>query len=157
MIRHARIPAVVAMVVTATIGLAVFAATVQFRRSDVSHMSLADLEKKIVGSKDARVWLAYGDRQRDQGRFDRAAQAYQKAAELQGDLMEARLGQGLALGQAAAGGKEKADAFFEYVVRLAGMYPKVALQLMERPELRPLHADERWDPTAAGVKAQAVD
>jgi hypothetical protein len=156
MIRYARIPAVAAMVVTAAIVLAVFAATGQFRRADVMHISLAELEKHVVGSKDARVWLAYGDRLREQGQFDRAAQTYQKAVELQGDLMEARLGQGLTLGQ-AAGGKGKADEFFAYVGRLSGMYPKVAVQLLERPELRPLHADERWEPAVAAAKAQAVD
>ena len=157
MITYARIPAVVAMLLTAAIVLTTLVVTGQFRRSDVTHMSLPDLEKKIVGSKDARLWLAYGDRLREQARFDSAAQAYQKAVELQGDLMEARLAQGLALGQAAAASKDKVDAFFDYAVRLAGMYPKVAVDLLERPELRPLHSDERWEPTAAGAKAQAVD
>jgi hypothetical protein len=158
MTRHARIPAFIAMVLTAAVGLAIFAVTGQFRTTDLAHATLADLEKKIVGNQDARVWLAYGDRLREAARYDMAAQAYHRAGELQSELVEARLGEGLALGQAAVGKSgSAADGFFEYVTRLSGAYPKVAVDLLDRPELRPLHADERWAPAAAGAKAQAVD
>ena len=158
MIRHPRIPAIVGMAATAAIGLGILAATGQFRTTDVAHASLPVLEKKIAdGSKDGRVWLAYGDRLREVTHYDMAVRAYQKALEFMPELREARVGQGLALGQAAGGGKEKADAFFEYVERLTSLYPKVAMDLLARSELRPLHADVRWAPAVAAANVQGVD
>jgi tetratricopeptide (TPR) repeat protein len=154
MTQHGRIPAIVAIALTAVVGLGIFAATGQFRATDLAHASLQDLEKKIVGSKDGRVWLAYGDRLRELGRFENAAQAYQKALELQPDLVDARLNQGLALGQS------NPDAFFEYATQLAANYPKVAVNLMGRPELgaiKTLTSDPRWELTKTAAQAQAVD
>src|SRR4051794_4098347 len=101
MTRHRRIPAMVAMAATLVVGMGLFAVTGQFRSADLAHASLQDLERRIVGSKDARVWLAYANRLREAARYDMAVTAYKKAVELQPDLTEARLGQGLALGHAA--------------------------------------------------------
>jgi hypothetical protein len=154
MTQHPRIPAIVAIGLTALVGLAIFAATGQFRTTDLSHASLSDLEKKIVGATDGRIWLAYGDKLREMGRLPNAAQAYQRAVELQPDLIDARLKQGLALGQTHP------DAFFDYVSRLSINYPKVAVNLMDRPELtalKTLTADPRWELAKTAAQAQAVD
>jgi tetratricopeptide (TPR) repeat protein len=151
MTRYARKPALVAMGVTALLGLGLFAATGQFRKTDLSHATLEELEKKIVGSTDGRIWVAYGDKLREKDRFENAAKAYQRALELQPDLADARLKQGLTLGQYSK------DAFFDYVGRLVISYPKLAVNLMARPELSALHADPRWEPAAAAAMAQAVD
>ncbi len=154
MTQHPRIPAIVAIGLTALVGLAIFAATGHFRTTDLSHASLADLEKKIVGTADGRIWLAYGDKLRQAGRLDSAAKAYQRAADLQPDLIDARLKQGLALGQS------NPDAFFDYVSRLSMNYPKVAVNLMDRPELaalKSLTSDPRWEITRTAAQAQAVD
>ena len=144
----------VAIGLTALVGLAVFAASGQFRTTDLAHASLADLEKKIVGSTDGRVWAAYGDKLRDLDRFDNAARAYQRAIDLQPDLLDARLYLGVTLGQS------NPNAFFEYVARLAMNYPKTAVNLMERPELgaiRALTSDARWELTRTAAQAQVVD
>ncbi len=151
MTRHARNPATAAIVATALLGLGLFAATGQFRKTDLAHASLEELETKIVGSTDGRVWAAYGDKLREMDRFESAAKAYQRALELQPDLTDARLRQGLSLGQS------NADAFFNYVGRLSMNYPKLAVNLMDRPELSALHADARWEPAALAALAQAVD
>lgn len=151
MTKHQRIPAIAAIVITALAGLGLFAATGQFRKTDFAHASLHDLEKQIVGSKDGRLWQAYGDKLGELGRHESAAKAYLRALDFQPDLADARLKAGLALGQSDP------DAFFDYAGRLSMNYPKLAVDLMERPELRPLHADPRWEPAEAGAKAQAVD
>jgi len=151
MTTHERIPAIAAIVLTALAGLGLLAATGQFHRTDLAHASLEELEKQAAGSEDGRVWLAYGDKLREMEQFASSAKAYQRALELQPDLTDARLKEGLALGQSSA------DAFFDYVAKLSMSYPKVAVNLLERPELRALHADARWEPAATGAQAQAVD
>lgn len=115
-------------------------------------MSLPELEKKIVGSHDGGVWLAYGNTLRDLGRFDSAAKAYQRALDFQPELVDARLGLGISLGQC-----NNKDPFFDYAARLSASYPKLAVDLLGRPELHPLHGDARWDPIYTAAKAQAVD
>jgi hypothetical protein len=62
------------------------------------------------------------------------------------------LNEGLALGQS-----RDADAFFAYYTRLSANYPKLAVDLLERPELAPLRSDVRWEPAASSARAQAVD
>jgi len=164
MTRHNRIPALIAIGATLAIGLGLFALTGQFKKVNAAQASLVQLEKEIQkGTKDGHVWLAYGERLRKAGardpkQFDAASRAYQKALEFAPDLLEARLDLGLALGQKALGKDPKeASPFFEYVSKLSGIYPKIAVDLLSRPELRLLHADERWAPAAAGARAQAVD
>jgi tetratricopeptide (TPR) repeat protein len=140
------------MGLTALLGLGIFAATGQFRTTDLGHASLEDLEKRIVGSTDGRVWMAYGDKLRQTDKFEAAAKAYERALELQPDLNDARLKKGMALGQAA-----DANAFFAYVAKLSGTYPKLAVDLMARPEVSGMRADPRWDPAQTAAQAQAVD
>ena len=151
MTQHARIPAIAAIVLTALAGLGLFAATGQFRRTDLAHAPVEELEKRAAGSTDGRVWLAYGDKLREMDQFASSVKAYQRALELQPDLTDARLRQVLSLGQSDA------NAFFDYVAKLSMSYPKVAVDLMDRPELRALHGDPRWEPAASGAQAQAVD
>ena len=152
MTRHARIPAIVAIGLTVLFGLGIFAATGQFRHTDLAHASLQELESKIVGSTDGRVWMAYGDKLSEAGKFDAAAKAYQRSLELKPDLLDARLKRGMALGQSA-----NANAFFDYVGRLSISYPKLAVDLMARPEVSPMRADLRWEPAQTAAQSQAVD
>lgn len=158
MTRHRRIPAFVAIGLTVLVGLGLFAATGQFRSTDLAHATLAELEEKAFGSTDADVWLAYGDKLRAAARFDDAAKAYARSIDLQqadGDARaaaDARLKEGMALGQGA-----NADAFFTYVGRLTMNYPKLAVDLLERPEVSGMRGDPRWEPTKSAAQAQAVD
>jgi hypothetical protein len=151
MTRHKRIPALAALLLSTGAGLAILAATGQFRTPDLQHESMESLEKQILTTRDPKVWLAYGDKLRDAHRPDSAAKAYQKAVELQPDLPAARLNCGLALAAC------NADAFFDYANRLSSTYPRIAVNLLGRPELSPLHADPRWEPTVAAAEAQAAD
>ena len=152
MTRHPRIPAIVALLVTAGAGLGILAATGQFRTTDQSHATLEELEMKIIGSQDGQLWLAYGDKLMAAGQPYVAAKAYERAVLYQGDLADARVNLGLALGQV-----NDPDAFFDYVGRLCINYPKLADDLMRRPELAPLQGHERWEPTQTTARAQAVD
>jgi tetratricopeptide (TPR) repeat protein len=151
MTRHKRIPALAALLLSAGAGLGILAATGQFKTPDLDHESLESLERQIVSTRDGRVWLAYGDKLRELGQPRDAAKAYPRALELQPDLTAARLNWGLALAACDA------DAFFDYANQLAINYPKLAVNLLDRPELAPMHADPRWESTVAAAQAQAAD
>src|SRR5262249_47789281 len=129
MTQHKRIPALAALLLSTGAGLAILAATGQFKTPDWQHESMESLEKQILSTRDPGVWLAYGDKLRDANRPESAAKAYQKAIELQPDLPGARLNWGLALAAS------NADAFFDYANRLSTSYPKIAVNLLGRPEL----------------------
>lgn len=144
-------PAILVFLGVLGAGLLVFAATGQFR-SARTDQPLEALERQIVGSTDGRLWCTYGDRLAQSRQFASAAKAYARAAALAPDLPDVRLKQGLALGQSG-----DAAAFFDYVSRLATMYPKLAADLMDRQELLALHADPHWASTQATVRAQAMD
>jgi tetratricopeptide (TPR) repeat protein len=150
--RHPRIPGLVALLATTGFGLGLLAATGQFRTTDLADVPLEELEKRIVDSADPAVWSAYGDKLRAAGRFPAAAKAYERALALQPDLAPARLNAGIALGQA-----NDPDTFFAYFSRLAATYPKLAVDLSERPELAALRPDPRWEPATAAARAQALD
>jgi tetratricopeptide (TPR) repeat protein len=152
MICHARMPAVIAMALTAAVGLGIMAATGQFRTTDISQATLEQLEKRIATSQDGQVWMAYGDKLRAAGRPEAAAEAYERAVRYQPDLAEARLKLGLAL----AAGKE-ADLFFDYVLKLCIHDAGLADDLMKRPELAPLQGHARWQSTAVTARARAID
>jgi tetratricopeptide (TPR) repeat protein len=151
MTRHQRPPALAALLLSAAAGIAILAATGQFKTPDLQHESLASLEKQIVSTHDGHVWLAYADKLRDAGRADSAVKAYRRALDLEPDLPAARLNWGLTLAAS------NADAFFDYANHLAASYPKLAVNLLNRPELAPLHTDPRWDSALASAQAQAAD
>ena len=140
------------MVVTLGVGLGALAAMGQLRARPLSRMTLEELEGKIVGSSDGAVWCAYGDKLLAAGKFPAAAKAYEKAVEFGPDLVEARLNEGVALAEA-----KDAEGFFAYVGKLTINHPKVAVDLLERAEVRGMQGDLRWSPVAASAKAQAVD
>jgi hypothetical protein len=152
MTRHARIPAFAALLITAASGVALLAATGQFRSANLAQISLDDLEKRIIDCKDPAVWCAYGDKLRIAGRFPAAAMAYQRAVDLQPDLTSARMNIAIVLGLA-----NHADAFFAYFSKLSAAYPKLAVDLLDRPELSAMRSDSRWDPAASAARAQALD
>jgi len=140
------------MLLSGVLGVGILAGTGQFRGSDVAAGSVGELEKKIVGSKDGAVWAAYADQLRAAGRFSTAAKAYERAMEYAPELTDARVHRALALAEA-----KEADTFFAYFGRLSVMYPKLAADLLERPELGAMRTDARWEPAAASARAQAID
>jgi predicted Zn-dependent protease len=156
MTRHPRIPTLIAIALSAAAGIGLLAATGQFRTSSAANASLeqlqAQLSSGVPASSDPVLWCIYADKLRAAGRFSAAARAYQHVLELQPENPAARINAGLALAQA-----NDSDSFFAYLNRLTMSYPKLALDLLDRPELRPLHPDPRWTPALASAQAQAAD
>ena len=152
MSRHPRLPAIFAAIVVGVLGLGILAGTGQFRSTDLSGTSLAALEKRVMGSKDATLWCAYGDKLRSVGSFASAAKAYQRALEFRPELISARVNTALALGLS-----NDADAFYAYFNRLTAINPKLAVDLLDRPELAAMRSDPRWEMAASNAREQAQD
>lgn len=154
--QHSRKSSGIALVATLAVGLTALAATGQFHRSQSANGSIDQLERAISsGHGDVTTWAAYGAALQEQKRFDHAAQAYQRALDLQPDpgvVQKIRFNAGLSLGQAA-----DPDKFFDFFSHLTTTDPKLAVDLLERPELAPMRKDARWGPAANAARAQAAD
>jgi tetratricopeptide (TPR) repeat protein len=152
MTRHARKPAILALVGSILVAAGSLAATGQFRAPG-SATSIDALERAIAsGSADAATWNSYGDALRADNRFAHAAAAYQRALELDPDRPLARFNAALSLAQA-----REPDQFFAFFSHLTMNDPKQAVDLLDRPELAALHADPRWETAAGTARAQAAD
>jgi tetratricopeptide (TPR) repeat protein len=152
MTQHARKPAIAALLLTLASGAAGLSALGALRAPAARSTDLATLERQIAGRPDAETWDAYGDALRAAGRFAPAAEAYQRALALDPSRRTTKINIALALAQA-----HNADGFFTYVSRLTMTDAKLASDLLERPELVPLHADARFTMAANTAHAQAVD
>jgi tetratricopeptide (TPR) repeat protein len=155
--QHARKPAIFAILLTAGLGLAALSGSgVLARRGDAAG-SMPQLELQIAAGKaDAATWQHYGDALRDVKRYSHAAAAYRKALELEPDRREARVSAALVLGQAG-----DADGFFAMVQELSVSDPKLAVDVMDRPESAgpegKLRKDGRWEGAYRNARAQAAD
>jgi tetratricopeptide (TPR) repeat protein len=153
MTRHARKPAILTLLILTGAAAIVLGATGQFRSRETSPQSMEELAKAVGRSTaNADTWQAYGDVLRQNKQFAAAAQAYERALEMEPDRAAARFNRGLALGQAG-----DAEKFFAYVGQLTAHDPKQAVDLMDRPELAGMHGDSRWEPASVAAHGQAAD
>jgi Tfp pilus assembly protein PilF len=154
--QHSRKTSGIALVATLAAGLTALAATGQFRGNSGVNGSIDQLERAIsAGHGDVATWAAYGAALQGEKRFDHAAQAYQRALDLQPDpgaVQKIRFNAALSLGQAG-----DADKFFAFFSHLTTTDPKQAVDVLERPELTTMHSDARWAPAASSARAQAAD
>jgi Tfp pilus assembly protein PilF len=154
--QHSRKSSGIALVATVALGLTALAATGQFNTNAGNAGSIDQLERAISsGHGDVATWAAYGEALQAKSRFDHAAQAYQRALEMQPDpgvVQKIRFNAALCLGQAG-----DANKFFDFFTHLTTTDPKQAVDLLERPELLPMHRDLRWAPAATTARAQAAD
>jgi predicted Zn-dependent protease len=152
MTQHARKPAVAALLLTLVLGVAGLGALGALRPPSAQSTDLATLERQIAGHPDAQTWDAYGNALRAAGRCGAAVEAYQRSLALDPSRQDTKISVALALAQG-----NDADGFFNYVSRLTMMDAKLASNLLERPELTPLHGDARFTTAQKDAHAQAVD
>lgn len=156
MTRYSRKPAIVALLFSAGLGISALAATGQFRAPVHMTGNLDSLERAIAsGKSDCGTWMAYAQALQQQHSFAHAGAAYERALSLQPAVEEApglRFNAVLCLGE--AGDPEK---FFPFFSHLATTDPKLAVDVLERPELATMRADSRWNAIAATARAQAAD
>lgn len=123
------------------------------RANGTGGQGLEALEKIIQkGKADKETWLSYAEALSAAGKFDRAAQAFKKVLEIEPSHRQAKVGCALSLAQAA-----KADDLYAYVKDLVFSEPKLAMDLLERPELSTYMSDARFEALQKEAKAQAMD
>jgi len=150
---HARKPAIFTLLLALGISAALLAATGQFRSHETATQSLEELEHLIAaGDANAATWHAYGDALRSNKRYAHAAAAYQRALDTEPDRTQARFNAALSFAQA-----NQSDLFFHFFNNIIVFNPKLAVDLLDRPELASMHADARWSPTASLAHSQAAD
>lgn len=156
MTRYSRKPAAFALLLSLAAGLTALGATGQFHRSGADGNSIDALERAIAsGRNDVATWSSYAQALQEKKDFVHAAAAYGRALELQpaeGEIQKLRFNAALCLGQSG-----NADAFFTSFAQLTSTDPKLAVDVLDRPELAGLRADSRWAAAASSARAQAAD
>ncbi|MGN6368306.1 MAG: hypothetical protein ACTHN5_08615 [Phycisphaerae bacterium] len=154
--QHSRKTSGIALAATIALGFTALAATGQLHSNTGGAASIDQLERAISsGRGDVATWCAYAAALQEKKRFDHAGQAYLRALDLQPDpgvVQKIRFNAALCLAQSG-----DANKFFDFFSHLTTTDPKQAVDLLERPELLPMHRDARWGPAATTARAQAAD
>jgi hypothetical protein len=151
---YRRLPPTLILVAACAISaLYVFIARVRHANGNIDQLSLVELEQKIAAS-DATppIWLAYGQRLFEAGQFERAALAYQRVIDAEPFNRAARLQRALAL----AAGKD-ADGLAAFLRDQLYSDPKLAAEILSRPELHEYLSDARFATLQKDAAAQAMD
>ncbi len=121
--------------------------------AELDRLSLPELERRIADAPaSVEVWGVYGQRLYDAKQFDRAALAFGRVIELQPYNRPARFQRGLSL--AGAGDTE---GVFAYLQETLYTEPKLVVELMDRPELRPFMGDAKFAQLQKDARSQAMD
>ena len=154
MSRHPRQPATLILALAVLLGLGY----VSFSKGARSYYSLQQatleqLERAVAAPQpQPQAWWLYGQRLSEHGRHRHAAAAYARFLETTPYHREGRFRCGLALAQAG-----DADAFFAFARDLAYTEPKLAVDLLDRPESRPHLAQPRFQALAQDARLHAMD
>lgn len=142
------------LVVAFTLAM-VYARPLSSRRSDhaAAGSSLENLEQQIAaGNAATEIWAAYGERLFTAGQFDRAAMAYEHVIEQQPYNRTARFQCGLAWANA-----NDADRLLAFARNQLYFEPKLAAEILDRPEARRFLSDPRFAVLQKDARAQAMD
>ncbi|HEY7115152.1 MAG TPA: hypothetical protein VH475_01120 [Tepidisphaeraceae bacterium] len=158
--RYRRTPALLILLVAATLGVAYVAAwgkVEQYWLKRGGDHSIEALEKRIAeegkkGSVSAATWRAYGDALANAKQFAKAAAAYKEVLAIEPYQRDVKFQCGMALIQSGSG-----DDFYNFQKDLVYSEAKLAVELFERPEAQKFLAEERFASLAKEAKNQAMD
>lgn len=150
---YSRKPALCVLLLTTLLGAAyVLAAHHRSVRGD----SLESLERTIAATAESDVpsatWIAYGQKLAQAGRFPQAAAAFRHALERGQEDRAAQLG----LVSALAGAND-ADGLYTTLRDLVYAEPKLATELLARPECRPFLREDRFTTLQKEARVQEMD
>lgn len=154
MTRYRRLPAILVLVAVVAIGWTFFAPRPAAQATGLADsLSLDDLRSAIAdGDTSPDVWYAYGRRLMQANQFVPAAQAFAEVLSRMPYHRPARFDRALALAQSG-----DRDAFFAFLAEIVYSEPKLAVELLGRPEVASLSADPRMEPLRREARSQAMD
>ncbi len=115
--------------------------------------TLAELASAVAHEDaSAQVWVAYADRLCEAGEYGHAADAYEKALQVNPLNRDARLGCGVALARA-----QDAAGLYAWAQRLIYTDPKLACELLDRPECAGYLSQERFAKLRQEARFQNMD
>ena len=115
--------------------------------------SVAELEKKIAnGDKSPATWMAYGEALGKAKEYGRAAGAYKEVIKIEPLRKDAKFQCALCLANAS-----RADELHDFLKDMVVNEPKLAMEVLDRPEVQKYVAEERFAGLKAEAKNQAMD
>jgi hypothetical protein len=150
--QHSRHPAVLVLAVCAVVVLTYFRAS----SSDARQQAGANLEEieLAIADPDAPgdLWLLYGERLSECGRYGHAIMAFRQVLELDPYCRPANIDCATAF---ARGGD--ADGLYEFVSELVLMDPRLTQDVLARPEFQPYLSAERFRALQSKARTQSMD
>ena len=151
---YRRLPAMLVLVVALSLAT-LYARPRQHNRGDGAggNSSLDQLEQQIAsGSASTETWSAYADRLFTAGQFDRAALAYEHVIEQQPYDRATRFRCALAWADT-----NDADRLLAFARDQLYFEPKLAAEILDRPECRKFLGDPRFALLQKDARTQAMD
>jgi tetratricopeptide (TPR) repeat protein len=120
---------------------------------EISGESIEMLELRLAaGEESAPLWFAYAQRLDEAGRHEAAAAAYAQVLQSEPYHREARFGRAMALAHSA-----QSDPFFLYMHDLVYSEPRLAVDVLERREVRAYLSEPRFRDLSREAQIQALD
>lgn len=152
---YRRLPALIVLVVAIALAT-LYARPLSNKQSSGqsgSSATLEQLEQQIAtGSAPTEIWSAYGERLFNANQFDRAAMAYEHVIEQEPYNRAARFQCGLAWANT-----NNPDRLLAFVRTQLYAEPKLAAEILDRPEARQYLSDPRFAMLQKDARAQAMD
>jgi hypothetical protein len=115
--------------------------------------SVAALEKKIAdGDKSAGTWMAYGEALGKAKEYGRGAAAYKEVIKLEPMRKDAKFQCAVCLANAG-----RSDELHEFLKDLVVNEPKLAMQVLDRPDVQKYVGEERFAGLKEEARNQAMD
>ena len=154
--RYRRMPAAIILAVIGVLGVGYVLAWDRVERiwkKSPGEQSVSALEKKIAdGDKSAGTWMAYGEALAKAKDYARAAVAYKEVIRLEPVRKDAKFQCAVCLAQAG-----KADELHDYMKELVVAEPKLAMEILDRPEAQKFVSEERFAQLKVEARNQAMD
>jgi hypothetical protein len=120
--------------------------------------SIEALEKKITeGDRSAGTWMAYADALAKGKKFGDAAPKYKEVIKLEPGNKEAKFQCALCLARAGEAEKRFVDELYNFVTDLVLVEPKLAMEILDRPETQKYMGEDRFVALKTEAKNQAMD
>ena len=150
--QYSRHPAILVLVVCAVVGLTYFQAVTSDAQQRTG-ANLAEIELAIADpDAGSDLWLLYGQRLSECGRYDHAIMAFRQVLKLDPYCRPANIDCATALAH-----EGDADGLYEFVSKLVLMDPRLTQDILGRPESQSYLSAARFRAVQSQARVQSMD